>query len=52
MLDKMMKSLAETLKVGDFIASENGSYNIEVDQLSLTIKQHASWFLWEAALPY
>lgn len=45
MLDKMMKSLAEALKVGDFIASENGSYNIEVDQLSLTIKQHASWIL-------
>ncbi|MDF5227957.1 CesT family type III secretion system chaperone, partial [Vibrio parahaemolyticus] len=52
MLDKMMKSLAEALKVGDFIASENGSYNIEVDQLSLTIKQHASWILWEATLPF
>ncbi|MCG6310698.1 YscB family type III secretion system chaperone [Vibrio alginolyticus] len=52
MLDKMMKSLAEALKVGDFIASENGSYNIEVDQLSLTIKQRASWILWEATLPF
>ncbi|MDW2204921.1 YscB family type III secretion system chaperone, partial [Vibrio sp. 1636] len=26
MLDKMMKSLAETLGIGPFIAGENGAY--------------------------
>ncbi|MDW2335164.1 YscB family type III secretion system chaperone VscB, partial [Vibrio sp. 1069] len=51
MLDKMMKSLAETLGIGPFIAGENGAYTIEVDQLTLTIKQHSSWILWETALP-
>ena len=45
MLDQMMKSLAVTLGVGDFIASNNGSYDIEVDQMLLNIRQQSSWVL-------
>ncbi|MEZ8857041.1 YscB family type III secretion system chaperone [Vibrio atlanticus] len=52
MLDKMMKSLAETLREGDFIASSNGSYDIEVDQMQLNISRHSSWILWETVLPF
>ncbi|MCE7729876.1 YscB family type III secretion system chaperone [Vibrio campbellii] len=52
MLDQMMKSLAATLGVGDFIASNNGSYDIEVDQMLLNIRQHSSWVLWETVLPF
>ena len=52
MLDQMMKSLAATLGVGDFITSNNGSYDIEVDQMLLNIRQHSSWVLWETVLPF
>ena len=52
MLDQMMKSLAVTLGVGDFIISNNGSYDIEVDQMLLNIRQHSSWVLWETVLPF
>ncbi len=52
MLDQMMKFLAVTLGVGDFIASNNGSYDIEVDQMLLNIRQHSSWVLWETVLPF
>ncbi|WP_325894666.1 YscB family type III secretion system chaperone [Grimontia sp. NTOU-MAR1] len=52
MLDQVMKSLAATLGVGDFIASNNGSYDIEVDQMLLNIRQHSSWVLWETVLPF
>ena len=52
MLDQMMKSLAVTLGVRDFITSNNGSYDIEVDQMLLNIRQHSSWVLWETVLPF
>ncbi|GAW47212.1 YscB family type III secretion system chaperone (plasmid) [Photobacterium damselae subsp. piscicida] len=52
MLDQMMKSLAATLGLGDFISSNNGSYDIEVDQILLNIRQHSSWVLWETVLPF
>ena len=52
MLDQMMKSLAATLGVEDFIASSNGSYDIEVDQMLLNIRQQSSWLVWETALPF
>lgn len=52
MLDQMMKSLAVTLGVEDFIASNNGSYDIEVDQMSLTIRKQSSWLVWETVLPF
>ncbi|MDP2503828.1 type III secretion system chaperone, YscB family [Vibrio splendidus] len=52
MLDKMMKSLAAVLGGGDFIASSNGSYDIEVDQMQLNIRQHSSWLFWETVLPF
>jgi type III secretion protein B len=52
MLDQMMKSLAATLRVKDFIASNNGSYDIEVDQMLLNIRQQSSWLVWETVLPF
>lgn len=52
MLEHMMKSLAVTLGGENFIASNNGSFDIEVDQIQLNIRQHSSWVLWETALPF
>ena len=52
MLDQMMKSLAATLGTGGFFPSKNGSYDIEVDQMLLNIRQQSSWVLWETILPF
>ncbi|EDP58974.1 YscB family type III secretion system chaperone [Vibrio sp. AND4] len=52
MLDQMMKSLAATLGTGGFVSSKNGSYDIEVDQMLLNIRQQSSWVLWETILPF
>ncbi|MDC5807053.1 YscB family type III secretion system chaperone [Vibrio europaeus] len=52
MLNKIMKSLANTLEVRTFTPNENGIYEIEVDQFNVEVKQHSSWILWETELPF
>ena len=50
MIDNVMNDLASYLEVQPFMTTEDGVYNIDIDQFSVTIRQHSSWIIWETPL--